>query len=262
MKMKKMAVLSAATVGLLWGAGADAQVFNYNQGDLVLGFRSAGPSDLVVDIGSASLYSGATGPITISGVKYTSTQFTDANLDMNNLFFSVFGDTASKDLWMTRARSSNSTQTTPWTAGNLFAQGPTAGRIEAIAAGAGDISLGESAGADNTATAVVMPSSYNSGGDASYTVGVGANGNFGNTFPGIVEGNTTAGFSTGSTPLLLDLYQLNTANAGNPGQFLGDFELDPNGTLTFNPVPEPTTWATFGVGIMLLAAVQKFRRTA
>jgi hypothetical protein len=72
-------------------------------------------------------------------------------------------------------RSVNTTQTTPWTAGNLYAQGPTAGRIEAVGAGATDES---SYNGLNTASVVIMPSSYNAGGDASYTVGVGANGNY------------------------------------------------------------------------------------
>ena len=259
MKMKKMAVLSAAAAGLLWGANAGAQtVFNYNQGDLLLGFRSAGASDLVVDIGSASLYTGATGPLTISGNYYTSTQFSDSNLNINGLFFTVFGATGlpSRNLWVTSVLGS------PWTANNVFSQGPSAGIIGGIAGGAKDISSGESAGADNTASAVVLPSNYSSGGDTSYTIGIGSSGNLQGYFQGDIEGNTLAGFSSGSTPLTEDLYELDTANAGNPGKLVGDFELDPNGTLTFNPVPEPGTWATFGAGMMLLAAVRKFRRTA
>jgi hypothetical protein len=258
MKIKKMAVLSAAA-GLMWGTVADAQsIFNYNQGDLLLGFRSAGASDLVVDIGSASLYTGASGPITISGNYYTSTQFSDASLDINNLYFSVFGATSlpSRNLWMTGVQS------TPWTANNVFSQGPTAGIIGGIAGGAKDISSQLSAGPDNTASAVVVPNNYNSGGDTSYTVGVGSSGNLQGYFQGDIEGNTSPGFSSGSTPLIENLFEMDTANAGNPGKLIGDFELDPNGTLTFNPVPEPSTWATLVVGMMLLAAVRKFHRTA
>ncbi len=212
-----------------------------------------------MDLGSASLYSGATGPITISGVYYTSQQISDAGIVLTNLSLSIFGTTSGKDLWMTRARSVNSTQSSPWIAGNIFAQGPTGSRIGGIAAGAQDVSAGASAGPDNTASAVVMPNGFNSGGDVSYTVGVGPNGNF-NNFPGSVEGFTGAGFDIGSTPLLLDLYQLNTAGAGQPGQFLGDFQLDPNGTFTFNPVPEPSAWAMFVAGIISLMAIRKFRR--
>lgn len=254
--MKKMTILSAVAA-VMAGFTAEAQ-FNYNTGDLLIGFRSPSAQDLVVDIGSASLYTGATGPITISGTYFTSSQWTTAGIDVNNMFFSVFGDSVNNDLWMTRVRSNNNNQTTPWTAGSIFAQGPTAGRIESIANGAID----NSGSSGSTDTAVIMPSSYNAGGsDVSYTVGVGANGNFGNTFQGIVEGATTTGFTGGSTPLILDLYELDTAHAGQPGQYVGNFELDPNGTMTFNvaPVPEPTTLATFGIGMLLFAA-RRFRR--
>lgn len=268
MKMKKMAVLSAAAAGLLWGAVADAQVFNYTPGDLLLGFRTSGASDLVVDIGSASLYTGASGPITISGNYYNSTQFSDASLNINNLYFSVFGVSLlpSRNLWMSDANLSSA-----WTAHGVGSQGATAGVITSIANGAADISSQSGAGADNTATAVLVPNSYNSSGDTSYTVGIGSSGNLQGYFQGDIEGTTAvydganfvaSSFSSGSTPILLDLYELDTANSGNAGKLVGDFELDPNGTLTFDPAPEPATWATLGAGMMLLAAVRRFRRTA
>jgi hypothetical protein len=272
MKMKKMAVLSAVTAGLLWGAAADAQVFNYNPGDLLLGFRTSGASDLVVDIGSSSLYTGGVGPFIISGPGglnlYTSQQFSDAGLNINNLYFSVFGVSplTSRNLWMSDV-SSNSA----WTAHGVGSQGATAGVITSIANGAADISSQSGAGVDNTTTAVVVPSSYNSSGDTSYTVGIGSSGNLQGYFQGDIEGTTAvydgtnyvaSSFSSGSTPIFLDLYELDTANSGNAGKLVGDFELDPNGTLTFDPAPEPATWATLGAGMMLLAAVRRFRRTA
>src|SRR5581483_2614530 len=258
MNLKKIAVLSVVA-GLL-GAAAEAQTFNYITGHLLLGFRTpSAPQDVVVDIGAASIYSSTTVPITISGNYFTSSQLSTAGIDMNNLFFSVFADSASDDLWITRMRSDNNTQTTPWIAGNIFAQGPTAGRIESIANGAID----NSGSTGSSSTAVLVPANFNAGGsDISYTVGIGANRNFGNTFQGIAEGNTQSGFTSGSTSLILDLYELDTARAGQAGTFLGDFELAPNGTLTFDPVtvPEPTSWATFGLGALLLGAVRKFRR--
>ena len=92
MKSYKLAVLTAAA-GFLWSLSATAQTFNYNNGDLLLGLRTpGGNSDLIVDIGAASLYANATGPITISGNYFTSSQLTDAGLSLNNLYFSVFGD--------------------------------------------------------------------------------------------------------------------------------------------------------------------------
>jgi hypothetical protein len=270
MKMKKIAVLSAVAAGLLWGAVADAQVFNYNPGDLLLGLRTPGSADdLVVDIGSSSIYTGGIGPFIISGSGglnlYTSQQFSDAGLNINNLYFSVFGASSlpTVNLWM----SGNS----DWTAHGTGSQGPTAGIITGIANGANDISSQSGAGVDNTTTAVVVPSSYNTGGDTSYTVGIGSSGNLSGYFQGDIEGTTAfyngsnyvaSSFSSGSTPVFLNLYELDAVNSGNAGKLLGDFELDPNGTLTFDPAPEPATWATLGAGMILLAAVRKFRRTA
>jgi hypothetical protein len=71
MNLYKLAVLSAMAAGSLWSLNASAQL-SYNQGDLLLGMRTPGPgNDLIVDIGPASQYVNATGPITISGTYYT-----------------------------------------------------------------------------------------------------------------------------------------------------------------------------------------------
>jgi PEP-CTERM motif len=258
MKIKKIAILSAMA-GSLWGAVANAQVFNYNQGDLLVGFRSSGAaSDLVVDIGAPSLYIGAPNPILLTGTYFTTSQLTDAGLSLDNLTFSVFGDDSSADLWVSKAGPGSS----PWTSKSFGVQGPTKGRIEGIANGAEDVSSENSAGADNTASAVVMPSNFSFAGDVSYTLGVGASGNFGNTFQGDVENTTAPDFSSGSTPAFLDLYELDTANNGNAGQLLGQFELAPDGDLTFTaePTPEPTTWALLGMGGLALVSVHRLRR--
>jgi hypothetical protein len=260
MKIKKMAVLSAVTAGVLCGVNAQAQ-FNYSQGDLLVGFSSGAGSDLVVDIGSSSIYTGGVGPSIIYGTGgqqlYTSAQSTAAGLNIDNLNFSIFGDLGASTLFVSRARSVYTTQTTPWNAGSFYAQAPTSSRIEGIGAGAGDSSNGA-----NSSTAAIVSSTYSSGGDISYTVGLGGNGNFGNTFQGIVDGQTSAGFSSGSTPLIEDLYELDTIHNGQPGKLIGEFELDPNGTFSFTPVPEPSTWAMLGVGMTLLAGVRKFPRKA
>jgi hypothetical protein len=271
MKSYKLAILTAA--GFLWSLGATAQTFQYNNGDLLLGFRTpSGTSDLIVDIGSASLYSGATGPITISGNYYTSQQLTDAGLgSLNNLYFSVFGDiapyntsgTTINTLWVTAPQAYQATQTTPWGAQTSTQQGNTRSQMEAIAYGAQTTSFNEAASADNTASAVLIPSSLNNGGEStlSYTSGIGPDGNFNGAFGSNnnIEQNTPSGFSSGSSPVLEDLFQM---TPGSTGSYLGYFDLNPNGTLTFNPepVPEPTTWAVFGMGLMGLAGWRRMAR--
>jgi len=269
MKSKKLAILTAAA-GFLWSLNATAQTFNYNNGDLLLGLRTpGGTSDLIVDIGAASLYSGATSPITVSGTYYTGFQLADAGLSVNNLYFSVFGDIApgypgtANTLWVTAPQTANNIQATPWAAQSSQQQALTRSQIESIAFGAIYTSFGEATSADNTASAVVVPSSLNLAGEGalSYTVGIGASGNFAGNFGSNkdIEQDTAANFSSGSVPVRTDLFKM---VPGSSGSYLGFFELNPNGTLTFNPgaVPEPTTWAVFGMGLMGLAGWRKITR--
>jgi hypothetical protein len=268
MKLYKLAILSA-TAGFLWSLNATAQTFNYNNGDLLLGFRTPyGTSDLIVDIGAASLYSGATGPITISGNYFTDQQLTDAGLSLSGLYFSVFGDIApgssypgtANTLWVTAPQSVNYLQAPAWAAQTSSQQGNTRGVIESIAFGATYTSFGEAASADNTAHAVIVPSSLNLVGEnaISYTTGIGTYGNFDGYFGSNndIEQNTPGSFTS---PVRSDLFQM---TPGSNGSYLGYFELDPDGTLTFDPepVPEPTAWAMFGMGLMGLVGWRRITR--
>jgi len=266
MKPYQLAVLSAVAAGSLWSLDASAQL-SYNQGDLLLGLRSPGAgNDLIVDIGPASQYVGVSSPIAISGTYFTSAQFTASGLNLNNLYFSVFGDNSGNTLWVTG--DSTLTRHT----GN--SQSGAASEFEAIANGAADAGSYYAANAANSASAVITPNNFVAGGgtDLSYTKGVLdpvlSVGNFG-YFPVVNEITTANGFSGGSTGgVYLNLYELNpyVNNTTQPaGTLLGYFELDSNGTLTFNPgvapVPEPASWAMFGAGMLALGAIRKFRRT-
>ena len=274
MKLYKTTILSVAA-GFLCSLNATAQTFNYNNGDLLLGFRTpGGTSDLVVDIGAASLYSGASGPITISGNYYNSSQLTDAGLTLNNLYFSVFGDISpgssypgtANTLWVTAPQAINPIQAPAWSAQTSANQGNTRSQMESIAFGATYTSFGEAASADNTATAVVVPSSLDLTGEGalSYTVGIGPNGNFNGNFGSNnnIEQSTSANFSSGVVNYDSVRSDLFTMVPGSNGSYLGFFQLDPDGTLTFNPepVPEPTTWAAFGLGLVGLAGWRRIIR--
>jgi hypothetical protein len=54
-----------------------------------------------------------------------------------------------------------------------------------------------------------------------------------------------------------DLYQ-NDPNATR-ASYLGNFSLNSSGLLTFQPVPEPSSWAMLGSGILVLIALRRRR---
>lgn len=264
MKHYKLAVLSAVAAGSF--AGMNASALNYIQGDLLLGLRTPGSgNDMVVDIGSAaSLVAAATsggGSTPISGTYYTSSQFAASGIPINNLYFSVFGDTSSGTLWATATSTLYEHSASSQISG-------AGGQFEAIAQGTQDTGYyGNNAA--NSSSVVIMPNGFVAGGgtDLSYTKGIiDPNSGVANFayFQIGNEANTVDGFDTSSYFAAVNLYQLDPhSGSTTPGTQVGYFLLTPNGNLTFNlgvaPVPEPATWALLGAGLLTLTAVRKFK---
>lgn len=272
MNAKKIAILAATVAGSCLSWNASAQTFAYNAGDLLLGFRSSGSSsNVVVDIGASSTYITATSAFTVSG--FTAGQVTGTLGSLNNLYFSVFGDVNGNNLsssglplntlWLTAPRSDAATQTDPLHSKSSTAQGTARSFLDGIANGAQATTLGAIA---LSATVAVMPGSMNNSGNLSYNQGIASPlnntiGNIHGNWSQSIEQLTPAGFDSGSTSLVLDLYQYNPGTA-NLGQYLGNFSLGADGGLLFTPVavPEPGTWAMFGSGLLALAATRRFGR--
>ena len=266
MNTKKIAIFAATVAGSCLSWNASAQTFAYNAGDLLLGFRSSGSSsNVVVDIGAASTYLNATSAFTVSA--FTAGQVTGTLGSLNNLYFSVFGDINNNSsaqplntLWLTIPRADAATQTDPLHSKSTTSQGTTRSFVDGIANGAQATTLGAVA---LSATVTVEPGSMNSSGNLSYNQGIASplNNTIGNVHGtwSNIEQLTPAGFDAGSTSLVLDLYQYNPGTA-NLGQYLGNFSLNPAGALLFTPVavPEPTTWAMFGSGLIAFAAARRF----
>jgi hypothetical protein len=255
MKIKLFQKVALSLAVLAVAGSGQAQTFNYNSDDLLVCFRNTGSAvnDLVVDCGPVSTFTNlATGnQIVINPAYYNGSQL--ASVGTNNLAWSAFADDNNSpfyvNLWMTRPRPSFDTQSSPWSPGNLFAQGPTAGKIESVGNDALSIGLSLPAGPNNTTTALVeAESGHAQQGNGSYVFYMGSGGNFSGAFPGNVEQTTPANFTTGAQNVRADFYQMLSTNATVTGaqavKYLGYFELSTNGVLTYTAGPSPSVVAT------------------
>jgi hypothetical protein len=237
---------------------ARAQFAQTQDVTLFLGFRNAGANDYVVNIGTIGSYL-AQGPGTINVSSYNASDLSTFMGGFNSLTLSVFGTQNSDELILSRARTTLGTQTTPWARGISGLQGNVASKINSIGNEAQSYGESISPAANNTATAIVEPDSAFVGQPRfSYSEVIGSGGNFGGSFSGgNIEGTTGTSFSSGGTPLRLDLYDV-VAGSG-PSTFVGFFDFNPNGTTTFTVVPEAGTLAAGVALLMLFAATQRRR---
>lgn len=226
--------------------GVQAQPFAFISRDLLVSFRKlspfATPYELVVNIGQATNYNNLPPGARITITQFTFNQLTNAFGDFNDLSWAVSGEVRLGDggaanipantIWVCRPRSDPQTQTTPYT--RVGSQSTIVTRIYSIGVNAVSISRSTSSNQFNTLTAI----QENSGDPQGLSAQMGANGNYQNNFSSDVE-NTTPGSFT--TPVRSDFYEMrptgsvdpHTGLTTGPGAYLGYFELDPGGTLTF-----------------------------
>lgn len=252
--MKTHAILSGAVVAAaLCAVNASAQL-NYQNGDMLVAFGNGGSQDVVVDLGAISNFQGynnATYSWDLSSV-LTST-FGSVS---SGVYWSVFGvndqsisynanvsQGSPNTVWATLARSNPANQTTaPFNHGNATAFGLPVGQIETIAyLTSPSVAPGQIVNSSTLNTVLVntslggfsplmtSPYSGNLGGDWAYNML-----------------NNGAGTS--------DLYQNNPSSRAN---YLGDFTLNSNGQLSYNAVPEPSTLAMVGSGLLALIALRR-----
>jgi hypothetical protein len=255
------ALLTSASLMML-GQQAGAQPFNVNLGDLCLGFRKVSPftenNEAVVDIGSVltlvNLSAGASNNVT----GYSSSQLTpDTFTSLNNLTWSAFCGLSSQTLssypvgtlWVTKARSTFGTQSSPPDRLDQGQLQSVEGEIDSITFGGMQISARYSAGADNTTTYVKEPlnlpnvtqgqnlGAYIGGGDPT-------KGTFGDNWvdknfsPVNAEISTPSSFSS---PVQSDLYQVvpngfidpNNSQTSGKAYYVGYFQLNTDGTMFF-----------------------------
>lgn len=235
-------------------ASTQAQTgFQYQDRDLVLGLRQPGgasASDLVVDLGQASIYYSLPAGTTISINNYTAANINAAFPGgLDQIYWSVGGNVHNSTsdtnyplytLWVTAPRATPGVQSTPWTPKSTFQQGPTCAKVAGIGNGAVTYGGTVPAGTNNSTTQIDIPptSAY------SYTTLIGSVGNYSGTFQGNVEQVTPFGFAGGGQPVQSDLYQLIPGAAS--AKYIGYFELETDGTMKFTAasaavtIPHPT----------------------
>lgn len=251
--MKKNAILSGAVAAVaLCAMDASAQ-FNYQNGDLLVAFGNGGATDVVVDLGAISNFQGynyATYSWNLNSV-LTST-LGSVN---SSIYWSVFGvndgyGNASvtqgdpNTIWASLGRSNPANQThAPFIVGNSTAYQLPLGDIQTIAG----LTIPSHAGAglivDSGPGIELVDTSL--GGFTPMMTGA-----YSGNFQGDWYYNTLnhgAGVS--------DLYQ-NDPNAVR-ATYLGNFSLNSSGVLSFSAVPEPSTWAMLGSGVLALAALRR-----
>ena len=242
--MKKMKILTVAlATAVLSGVNAMAQL-NYHTGDLLAGFSTGSSASYVlVDLGSIANFQ---------------TQYSSYSWDLssvlsstvgtinNNVYWSVFGV---NDLINNPGSGiQQGDQNTVWNSSKT--QGQTVpgdqsflvtpyNQIITLA----NVSIGA---ANNVSAGVITVPSGTVDGFTSQMVN--NPGDFAGTW-----GYNTDRRNTG----VLYLLQNDPANSGNPAPTLGAFNLSSGGILTYNAVPEPSTWAMLGSGMLAFLAIRR-----
>jgi hypothetical protein len=275
MKTKSHLIKEAILTMTLLAAAAAAQAqFSYNAGigqtgDVLVCFRpNSGSYDLVVDVGPLSAFTGlANGQsITLNPSYYTGTFLSYAGT--NNISWSVLAaerQGSQANIWVTRPRTNNATQSTPWPLENRGIESTAASQIDTIGNDAANIAspittpFGVSPASDTTAVVEPEGGSLNAGSSFdSYSYLMTTVGNLGGNFWGdqqgiSVEQSTATNFTSGTLSSRADFYQLDSStNSGQAGTYLGYFDLSPSGVLTFtagvSSIAAPTITSIVNIG--------------
>ena len=251
--MNKRTILSGAVAAAaLYAIDASAQ-FNYQNGDLLAGFGNGGSTDVIVDLGSLANFQ----------------THTPQSFNLNAVLTSTFGSVSSSLYWSTFGV--NDTTISP--SNSSVSQGDpntmwvTLGRINpAVQTSApltGSSSLQQLAVGDvETIASLTSPNQGSPGMIVDYAQGIElvntSVGGYTSMMTGAYNGNLQGDWSydiLNNGAGVSDLYQSDPTHSR--ATLLGSFTLDPSGDLTFNPVPEPSTWAMFGSGILALLAIRR-----
>ena len=214
---------------------------SYTNGDLLLGFRAANApgssKNYVVNIGTAAQFTQATSSFVVSDIGDIATNLSGLFSDQgtsdwysrSDVFWGVVGTDLATDpantLYASRPRSGIENPSEPWSRRSFSSQSATNSIFRAFISG-----FVNSASNASSAKATVQDISFAN----SYATFTSGSTDFG-YFAGL-EGN----FALGAAASRLDLYRLTptTQNTSGAGQvYVGTFQLNNGGQLTFTPAP-------------------------
>jgi hypothetical protein len=258
--MKKYKILSAAlATAVLSGASAMAQ-FNYQSGDMIAAFGNGGSTDVIVDLGSISQFQNTlTAPFSYNLNSVLTSQFGSVN---SSVYWAVFGvndggasgisQTDPNTVWTTLARFNPAIKsTTPHVGGNSTQQQLAVQDIGTI----GNLTVPSGAGPGQIVD-------YAPGIELVKTSQGGFSPMMNSPFNGDFQGDWVYNVLNNGVSLS-DLYQSDPGNRNVArANYLGNFGLGSDGTLTFSPVPEPSTWAMIGSGALALLALRRRNHVA
>jgi hypothetical protein len=255
--MKRYKILTAAmAAAVLSGASAMAQ-FNYQNGDMLVAFGNGGPTDVIVDLGAISNFQQPGTPST--------------SLNLSSVLNSAFGGVNSSVYWAVfgvndttlSPYNSSVTQASPYTVWASMAE-YTPGVSNSIPNASGNAnSQHQTVSAIKGIANLTSPADANPGLIQDYSPGVELVASSLGGFSALMNSSSDPGagnmgetwaynmlnFGAGVS----DLDQYDPGNPlSTPASYLGNINLAQTGVLTFNPVPEPSTWAMLGSGFLAL----------
>jgi hypothetical protein len=270
--MKKTRLLTTALLALagigLAVAPASAASVSYSDGDLFLAFYATSGSgkstDYLVNLGSASTFTSASGSMTLNigdiGSDLVDTYGADWNT-RSDLYWGVFGTTYTQTvgsdpantIYMTKPESSIGTIETGFTRTTNGQQGVYAADMHSVGYAYGNFGYTSTVNSNvgvlqsiNDQNAFENYQSNQNGNVTSFTIYSNTMGNFGNLTDGTA----------------LDLFRMapGDPNAGLAGDTVGTFTIDDSGTVTFSAVPEPGTCVLIGAAAAFLLVVIRRRK--
>jgi hypothetical protein len=263
-QIKKMGVL--VVLASLFAANLMAQsIVSPSLGDVLLCFRPAGGGayDLVVDAGSVATLTNAPQNQRILITQYTGNQLADVGTNSTGWSaFTWFDDTptlgiATNTLFTTISRNSLNRMASAPSAAPHDSQGIVVNDMSSVLIGA---QITRSYSADSSDYAVIEPDDPNNNNTAytsgqSYIGALGPDLDFGGDAEFQPENETSSGFTAAGVVVRSDFFQIPPTGQGSV-KYLGYFEFNTNGAMTYVAYPTAPTVATVAASAIASSGAQ------